>query len=95
MNEFMENFIDKTIGIEKECDVCANETGWGKVFRVLVELDLHQPILRGRTINLSRVASWIPLTCENLPRLCFRCDRIPHHSKFCDKGSHKLNAGTD
>lgn len=47
MNEFMENLIGKTIGLVMECDVYPNGTGWGKVLRSLIDLDIYQPISRG------------------------------------------------
>lgn len=86
----MGNLTGKSIGLVKGCDVCEDGTGWGKVLRVLIEIDIHHPIPRGQTNNLSRVVSWISLTYENFPCLCFRCGRIAHELKFCDKGGQNL-----
>lgn len=91
MNEFMGNIISKTIGSVMECDVCPDGMRWGEVLKVLIELDIYQPISRGQTINLYGVSLWIPFTYKNLTRLCFRCGRISYDSTFYEKGGKKLN----
>lgn len=47
MNEVMVNDIGKTIEKVWECDVSGeNGMRWGKMLRVLVEINLFQPICR-------------------------------------------------
>lgn len=95
MNEFMENFIGSTFRLVMDYDVGADETGWEKSLHVLIEIDIHQLISRGQTINLSDYSSWIPFTYENLPHLCFRCGKISQDSSFCKKDGNKMNIGSD
>lgn len=53
--------ISKIIGQVKECDVRIDGTRWGKALRILIEIDITQPITRGRTINVQGVSHWISL----------------------------------
>lgn len=71
MNEDMGTLIGNTIELVKGCDIQSDESKWGKVLRVLIELDLYKPISRGRTLNIKGVKTWVPLTYEKLPRICF------------------------
>lgn len=52
MNKLKWTSIGNTIGTVMECDVTDDETGWGKAFWVLTEIDIYQPLPRGRTINI-------------------------------------------
>lgn len=95
MNEKLGLKIGKTIRQVKECVVRVNGIGWGKVFRILIKVDITQPITRGRTINVKGVSYWIPLTYENLPQLCFRYGKIMHELQLYEKDGLKLNYGSD
>lgn len=90
MNEKFCIDIGNTIRQVKKCDVRLDGSGWGKVLRVLIGIDINQPITTGRTINVKGVSYWIPLTYENLPTLCFRCGKITHRPQLCEKGGSKL-----
>lgn len=69
MNERTRTDIGKSIGVVKLCNVQRDGSWWGMVLRVLIELDLHKPILRGRTINVQGSLYWIPLTYKELPMM--------------------------
>lgn len=91
MNKAKGNSIGKTIGTVMECDVNEEGIGWEKVIRILIEINIYQPIPRGQTINVFGVVSWIPLTFENLPRICLKWGKISNDSNFYEKGSQKMN----
>lgn len=84
MNNEIRHQISDTIGKILECDVDEKGNGWGKVSRVLIELDLQRTIPHGRTLNVKGVKFWIPIIYEKLSRLCFHCGRIVHGLEGCD-----------
>lgn len=95
MNEDIGTQIRKTIGRVKACDVQSDDLSWGIVLRTLIELDLHKPIARGCTLNVKGDKTWVPLTYEKLPKICFRCGRISHEQGLCngDKVTNNSSSG--
>lgn len=82
--------IGKTIGaVQAESDL--KDDLKGKVLSVLIEIDITQPITRGRIIKMNGSSYWVPLSNENLPRLCFQCWMISHDYQLCVNGGSKLN----
>lgn len=93
MNEDMGNLIGNTIGLVKECDIQNDGSRWDTIWRVLIELDLHKPISKGRTLNVQGIKTWVPLTYKKLSRIYFRCGRIIHKEGLYDgmKNLHNNN----
>lgn len=44
--------IGNSIGEVIQCDVGRDGACWGEVLRVYIEMELHKPIPRGRTLNV-------------------------------------------
>lgn len=49
--------IGSTIGEVKACDADKDGSGWEKALRVLIEMDLQNPIPRGRTVRIHILSS--------------------------------------
>lgn len=45
----------------------AEDIGWGKLFRVKLEIDLKKSLARSRTIFVNGSRLWIPIRYEKLP----------------------------
>ena len=59
----------------------------GKHLKVLVEIDLTQPLLRGTTVKMNGVGRWIDFKYEKCPDFCYCCGRMGHNERNCkDKG---------
>lgn len=57
----------------------------GRVPKILVELNLKKPLLRGTKIRMEGEIKWVDFTYEQLPLFCFYCGRIGHLERLCDK----------
>ncbi|CAA0825772.1 Unknown protein, partial [Striga hermonthica] len=71
----------------KVLDVYVPDSGsiHGRIIKVLVELRLDEPILRGANINLGHESCWVDFRYEGLQTFCFYCGRIGHSERSCDK----------
>lgn len=57
------------------------------MIKLLVEIALDKPILRGSKIRLEEELVWVDFRYENLPAFCFYCGRIGHPERSCE---HKM-----
>lgn len=89
--------ISSSLGECLEVDVAGNGGGWGRWLRIRVNLDLTQPLERGRALNFNGQTSWVSFKYEKLPLFCFKCGRILHGSNGCSvRIKHGVNAdGTE
>lgn len=62
MHEDIGRQVGDTIIVVKACDVREDGSGWGKVLRMYIELDLCKPLPRGRTLNILGEKIWVPLS---------------------------------
>ncbi|XP_042974300.1 uncharacterized protein LOC122305841 [Carya illinoinensis] len=85
MNRQTGEVVGSSIGRVVEVDIREDDVGWGSFLRVRIECELKKVIARGRTVSLEGRSMWLPLTYENLPRLCFKCGRLVHHELGCDE----------
>lgn len=53
----------------------------GKVLKILVEVELDKPLLRGTKIKLGEEHEWAAFKYKNLPSFCFYSGRIGHIKK--------------
>lgn len=56
----------------------------GRVLKLLVEVDLNKPLLRGIKIKLEDEQIWVDFSYEQLPMFCFYCGCIGHSERFCE-----------
>lgn len=61
-----------------------NGSRHGKVLKLLVEINLNTPLLRGTRIKLGNEMEWVDFKYEQLPSFCFYCGIIGHQEKDCE-----------
>lgn len=54
-----------------------------RMLKMLVEIELGKPILRGTKIRLDEKMVWVAFRYENLPIIYFYCGRIGHSERGC------------
>ncbi|KAK6130151.1 LOW QUALITY PROTEIN: hypothetical protein DH2020_036067 [Rehmannia glutinosa] len=88
----------RKIGLKFESvlDVLIPETGSsnGRFLKVLVEVDLTKPLLRGTFIKLGGVSCWIDFKYENLQGFCSYCGVIGHPDRICQKKKDDTKGNT-
>ncbi|XP_027157976.1 uncharacterized protein LOC113759597 [Coffea eugenioides] len=55
----------------------------GKHMKLLVLIDIKQPLLRGTTIQMNGVNKWLSFKYERCPDFCYSCGVIGHSEKNC------------
>lgn len=75
--------IGSSIGKIMDIDVDINDTGWGSLLHVWLELSLMKPLARGCKISITGEDSWIPVRYEKLSKFCFGCEQILHEEGGC------------
>lgn len=56
----------------------------GRLLKLLVELELDKPLIRGTRLKLENEVIWVDLKYEILPTFCFYCGIIGHSEKACE-----------
>lgn len=57
----------------------------GRILKLLVEIDLKKPLLRGTRIRLEEEVAWVDFKYEQLPGFCFYCGLVGHLEKSCEQ----------
>ncbi|CAL1374543.1 unnamed protein product [Linum trigynum] len=57
--------------------------GWMKFFRVLVEVDLQEPVPIGFEYPLGKKSVWVSINYERVTDLCYFCGKIGHQMYAC------------
>ena len=64
--------------------------GWGKYLRVRVEIDITEPLPRGKKIKLGGRSIWVYFKYERLPLFCYGCGRLWHGGGECPVNNKSL-----
>lgn len=59
--------------------------------KILVDLDLNKPLLRGIMLKYKMAKHWVEFRYEQLPIFCFYCGRIGHNEKLCSQRKEDLS----
>jgi hypothetical protein len=83
MNRAVGNQIGRSLRKVTDVTVAEDDVGRGRYLRIRVEINLHQPLERGRSLIISGKSLWVSFKNEKLPVFCFRCGRIIHGPSGC------------
>jgi hypothetical protein len=79
--------IGNAIGRTIEVDVPENGIGWGRYLRICVDIDITQPLLRGKILEFDGGAPfWVDFRYEHLPIFCYQCGMLGHSVHDCLEG---------
>ncbi|CAA0819517.1 Unknown protein [Striga hermonthica] len=69
----------------KVSDVFVPESGSisGRWLKILVSVNLNEPLLRGANIKVGQESVWVSFRYENLQAFCYYCGRIGHSERNC------------
>lgn len=62
-----------------------NDSKEGRYVKMLVEVDLTKPFIRGTKIRFEGEMSWVMFKYEQLPFFCFYCGKIGHEERMREK----------
>ena len=61
----------------------------GKHIKILVEVNIEKPLLRGTIVRMNGSARWIEFRYEKCPDFCYCCGLLGHNEKNCKiKGNY-------
>ena len=76
--------IRKTLGHVEQVEEFNEGRGGGNFMRIRVQLDITQPLCRGRKIRLGGEQDhWVSFKFERLPIFCYWCGQISHDDRDC------------
>lgn len=55
----------------------------GRVLKLLADVDLNKPLIRGTKLMLAEESFWVNFKYEKLPTFCFYCGIVGHQEKNC------------
>lgn len=55
------------------------------MIRLLAEIDLEKPLLKGSKIKLEEKTIWVDFKYENILTFCFYSGKLGHPKKSCDQ----------
>lgn len=66
----------------------------GRHLKILVEMDLMKPLVRGTKVKYKNCETWIQFRYEQLLAFCYYCGCIGHNERICEKRMEDLQHGT-
>lgn len=89
MNKAVGIKIGESLGEVEDIDVAGDGDGWGRCLRLRVNINLLEPLERGRALQVGGKSHWVVFKYEKLPMLCFDCGRIIHGRQGCPVPTHQ------
>ncbi|XP_030942068.1 uncharacterized protein LOC115967129 [Quercus lobata] len=84
MNTTVGNRIAKEIGVPLVIDAPKSGLAWGPFLRILVDVDITKPLIRGKMIHIEEMEDvWVYFKYERLPTFCYRCGILGHQDCDC------------
>ena len=72
MNKTTAEAIGKTLGTVEQVDSSSIGECQGRYLRVRIQIDITQPLCRGRMVNISEAEpEWVAFQYEKLPIFCY------------------------
>ena len=76
--------IGKTLGTVEDVDVSAIGDCRGKCICVRINIDITQPLCKGRMVNIGGPQpQWVSFQYERMPIFCYWCRVLNHDQKGC------------
>lgn len=66
----------------------------GRHLKILVEMDLMKPLVRGTKVKYKNCETWIQFRYEQFPVFCYYCGCIGHNERIYEKRKEDLQHGT-
>lgn len=85
MNRRTREKLGATIGKILMVDMDKGGSGWRKILRVKVFVDITKPLARGRFLNIGCKRFWISFKYKRLPTFCFHYGLIKYANQKCSK----------
>ena len=83
MGREVEFKLGASVGKVEEVDTNKDGVRWGEFLRVKINIDLYQPLSRGRMVKFDLKSTLIGFKYEHLPKFCFHCGVICHGVEGC------------
>lgn len=68
--------------------ILKNRSKNGLLLKLLVEVELEKPLLRGTKLKFDNEFVWAEFRYEKLPTFYFYCEIVGHREKSCDRKMH-------
>lgn len=65
----------------------------GKILKLLVNVNLDKPLMRGTNVTLENEVHWVDFKYEQLPLFCFYCGLVGHHERSCEQKMTEAKEG--
>lgn len=81
--------LGNSLGIFEEVDLEEEDTSGENILRILVKIDISQPLKRGLVVKIGSNAkeSWVKITYERLPEFCYVYGLVGHVKSECEEES--------
>lgn len=66
----------------------------GKHIKILVEIDLTQPLLRGTMVKMNGIIKWVEFRYECCPDFCYCCGMMGHNENNCKDNGRNIQRET-